>query len=112
MKKILSLLCIVALLVTVTACAKKKEETVDRSGTTVAGKVTSINGSVVELTLGTLEESSDEAEETIEDIYEENEESSEKLTGSPFAEAYFDTVTTEVITPAPMATVKTPAAIF
>ena len=51
MKKILSLLCIVALLVTVTACAKKKEEAVDRSGTTVAGKVTSINGSVVELTL-------------------------------------------------------------
>lgn len=60
MKKILSLLCIVALLVIVTACAKKKEETVDRSGTTVAGKVTSINGSVVELTLGTLEESSDD----------------------------------------------------
>ena len=60
MKKILSLLCIVALLVTVTACAKKNEETVDRSGTTVAGKVTSINDSVVELTLGTLEESAED----------------------------------------------------
>lgn len=70
MKKLIALLSVAALMISLSACNLSNETTAtetssqtlvnaaetDRSGTTVVGKVTSINGSVVSLQLGELSE--------------------------------------------------------
>ena len=56
-KKITAIICAAALILSLAACAKKA----DYSGTTVVGKVTAADGNKVTVSIGTLDESADNA---------------------------------------------------